>query len=52
MSLILVILLVLLLCGGIGFSPIVNANASYGWAPSGIAGVLVLILVLYLLGVI
>lgn len=47
MSLVVVLIIVLLLCGGIG-APVWGYH-SYGWYPSGGAGLIVLILVVLLL---
>jgi hypothetical protein len=49
MSLVLVILLILLLFGGVGIAPTWGYSRSWGWGPSGIIGVLLVILLILML---
>jgi hypothetical protein len=49
MSTVLLIVLILLLFGGIGFAPTYGYSRSWGWGPSGVMWVLIVILLLFFL---
>jgi hypothetical protein len=49
MDILLIILLVLLLCGGVGTYPAWPHAASFGYAPSGLMMVLFIVLLIYLI---
>ena len=51
MSVLLIILIVLLLLGGVGFAPFHDHSRPYGWCPSGVITLLlVVLLILFLTG--
>lgn len=49
MGLLLLILLILLLIGGVPSAPWWHGPHAYGWGPSGVAGILVVIVLVLLL---